>query len=249
MAEDMFNYRQFPNCLGALDGKHVRIQKPFNSGSLYFNFKSYLSTVLMAVVNANYEFVMIDVGSYGHISDSGIFKNVPFGQKLLNNELDLSEPAAYPGTTEPKPFTLLGDEAFPLGEHIMRPFAKPETFGQQVFNYRLSRARMNVECSFGMLRSKFRLFDSPICCSMKTLVPVIKACCVLHNFIRVNDREHVRESYFTSLKPSTTLTPLQNISGDLTFEGTSIRNDLVEYFISAGKVSWQEEKINEFVLD
>lgn len=44
----------FPNCLGTLDGKHIRLIQPQNSGSLYYNNKNYFSLVLMALADANF---------------------------------------------------------------------------------------------------------------------------------------------------------------------------------------------------
>ncbi|CAH1993114.1 unnamed protein product [Acanthoscelides obtectus] len=61
----------FPNCLGAMDGKHVALQTPINSGSEYYNYKSHCSIVLFALVDANYNFIFADAGCQGRISDGG----------------------------------------------------------------------------------------------------------------------------------------------------------------------------------
>lgn len=35
ISKGFFEKSQFPNCVGALDGKHIRLECPKNSGTLY----------------------------------------------------------------------------------------------------------------------------------------------------------------------------------------------------------------------
>jgi len=65
IAEEFNTIWNFPNCIGAIDGKHCRIQAPPNSGSAFHNYKSHFSLILMAIADARYRFIWVDIGDYG----------------------------------------------------------------------------------------------------------------------------------------------------------------------------------------
>lgn len=153
------NYN-LPNIVGALDGKHVRVVKPRQSSSLYMNYKKFFSVILMAACDSDCMFTLIDVGAYGSQSDGGVLRNSHFGRRLLAKSLRLPQPKELPQTEEEiedgvagvvLPHMFIGDAAFPLHENILRPYsltnATPE---QTIANYRFSRARIQIERSFGM---------------------------------------------------------------------------------------------------
>ena len=62
----------FPNVFGAIDGKHITIQKPAGGGLFYYNYKHTHSLVLLAGAGPNYECLYADLGANGRYSDGGI---------------------------------------------------------------------------------------------------------------------------------------------------------------------------------
>lgn len=241
-ADDFYANSQFPNCIGAIDGKHVRLINPRKSGSLHYNYKKYSSIVLLAVADANYCFTSVDVGAYGREGDSQIFKRSNLGIRLTNNTLDIPEDRTLPNSSnnEPLPFVLLGDEAFGLQNNLMRPY--PINSGldtnKKVFNYRLSRARRFVECTFGIFSHKWRIFQNPLLVQPDFAIDIIKAACVLHNFVRKRDG-YKYEHTLVNAMPTTS-----RLSNTRSCRALWIRNKFSEYFTSAaGSLPWQNRYI------
>lgn len=147
-AAEFFEKTNFPHCIGAIDGKHIRVIKPEASGSLYYNYKNYFSIVLIAVCDVSYKFIYVDVGSYRKSSDSTVLKESTFYKRINDGSLNIPLPkTSYTGFSEAMPFVFVADEGFGLTTNILRPYAgKCIPVKKRVFNYRLSRARRNIEC-------------------------------------------------------------------------------------------------------
>lgn len=196
IANEFYKKWNFPNCVGSLDGKHIRMKCPKNSGSMFFNYKQYYSIVLMAVSDANYRFVMIDVGSYGKDSDGSVLCNTQFYQRLENGTLKLPKLSNLPNSNLKAPYVFVGDEAFPLRNYIMRPFPRQQlasAYDKKHYNYRLSRARMTIECAFGIASSKFRILQKSIETKVENADHIVKAICILHNVIIDRENESSRQ--------------------------------------------------------
>jgi len=162
------------------------MRKPNESGSQFFSYKNFFSTVLMAVADADYCFISVEAGAHGSSSDSKVFKNSTFGKLLDSNKLNIPDPRVLPSDVGlSMPFVLVGDETFALSEHVFQPYPnKRLTFLKRIYNYRLSRARKRVECTFGILANKWRICHRPIDVKPDFCDNSIKACCVLHNYAR-----------------------------------------------------------------
>ena len=105
-----------------MDGKHVRIMKPPDSGSDYFSYKKFFSTVLFPVLGAHYEFLYVHTGTNGRTSDSTVMNYTKFYKLLCNGGLNLPSASILPNSSQHAPYVFLADSAFPLTTTLMKPY-------------------------------------------------------------------------------------------------------------------------------
>ena len=256
-SEGFMSTWNFPHCLGAIDGKHIAIRKPVGTGSYFFNYKKFFSIVLMAVVNANYEFIMTDVGVNGRVSDGGVIAVTEFGRRLELGELNLPEPKPLAPNGNKMPFVFVADDAFAMSENLLKPYGGAKLdHDQRVFNYRLSRARRVSENAFGILSARFGVFRSPIQLSPEKATTITLACCYLHNFLRkksktywrpgsvdwedANHEVHLAEWRDNQSQPERLGTCRSRNIGT---GARDVRDSFRDYFCTEGRVDWQEERI------
>ncbi|XP_063904411.1 putative nuclease HARBI1 isoform X2 [Zophobas morio] len=248
----------FPNCLGAIDGKHINIKAPPNSGSLYFNYKQAHSIILMGLADANYKFLYINIGAPGRDSDGGVYMNCSLSQALENNTLNIPESTPLPGRKQPIPYVVVADDAFALKPYMLKPFAfKSQSVPERIFNYRLSRARRIIENVFGIASARFRVLRRTMELSPPKVKIIVSAVCVLHNFLMSRKRSsavYAPLGTFDTDNEDGTITlgtwrnteavvlePLQRttVPRNATMAAKMIRDEFKEYFCREGEVPWQ----------
>jgi hypothetical protein len=103
--------------------------------------------------------------------------------------LELPSERPLAGTERPDvPYFLVGDEGFALNRNTLRPFRGYNlSVNNNVYKYRLCRLWSYVECAFGILSSKWRIFQRPLNVNPGFAVDIVKTCVFLHNFVRERD--------------------------------------------------------------
>ena len=257
---------QIPNCIGAADGKHVSIQHPQASGSLFYNYKGFYSIVMLAIVDYDYKFIFVDVGCQGRISDGGVYRNSSFYTALESGALNLPEPKPLPLSSDPPwifdqssvpiPHYIVADDAFPLGQHCMKPFSQVGlTDRRRIFNYRISRMRRISENVFAIWASRFRVFATTMALAPDKAVDIALASVALRNLLREKSRESYTPSEFiddemsngdirlgawrSDDQPIFTHSLPKTKSSHSPKSAEKVRNILADHFYGPGQIPWQ----------
>lgn len=253
---DGFSQRwNFHHCIGAIDGKHVEIVKPGKTQD-YFNYKSFHSIVMLAIVDANYCFQWCSVGHPGKCSDAGIFNNSTLKKALARGTAHLPPPEPLPNDDRNIEFFLVGDEAFPLTPYLMKKYpTRGASHGERIFNYRSSRARLVVENSFGILANRWRCLTRMMYLPPHNAEKVTLAALTLHNVLRrriplrageVDAEDGQGNIVPGAWRQNVRLTEGRNRRGNqVQNRGREIRDYLKDYYNApVGAVAWQERAID-----
>ncbi|KAJ8957325.1 hypothetical protein NQ314_006575 [Rhamnusium bicolor] len=203
-----------------------------------------MNTVLLALVDASYRFIYIDVETNGRMNDASILSKSLFNEKLITNAFN---------------FLLnRSDDVFPLRTNLLKPYSRIGTLSQKqkIFNYRLSRVRRIVENVFGILVSRFRIFERPISVSLDKINAIVRASCALHNWLRTTSTAYISAGMIDTetwmrvrLRSDQQVQGLVDVTKNIASNNhyrnaAAVRDKFAEYFSGNGSVSWQNTMIH-----
>uniref|UniRef100_A0A1E1XIP8 DDE Tnp4 domain-containing protein n=1 Tax=Amblyomma aureolatum TaxID=187763 RepID=A0A1E1XIP8_9ACAR len=192
IADGFEEHWQFPNCVGAIGGRHVTIATPCQSGDGYLNQKNTSSVVLLAAVDSSCKYILVDVCTESRQPGSNIFEDSEFGKALCSSALGIPSTASLPSTDGTlAPYVFMGDNAFSPRKDLLSPFPEGQVEDEKtIFNYRLNRARRCAENAFGLTAARWRVLLRTINLKPSNIDYVIKAACMLHNFLTDMNPHH-----------------------------------------------------------
>ena len=187
--DDPRRWPAFKDCVGALDGTHLKLHLPASEHSRFRNRKGELTQNVLAVVDFDMSFTYVLAGWEGSAHDGRVLQD-----------------AVHRGFTAPEGRYYLADAGYANKAITLSPYRgvryhlreisavgrTPET-KQELFNFRHSSIRNVVERTFGVWKRRWRIFDRPHEFSVAVQVKLVYAIVAVHNF--TNSFYSVEEDY------------------------------------------------------
>ena len=147
---------EIPQVRSALDETHIPISAPNVDGKVdYFSRKHCYTIGLQGLIGANLIFLDVATGFPGSCHDARNLRNSSLFRKAENNEILENPKDVIYGSQIPWLLT-----PYQFGPALTRP--------QRKFNKKLSKGRVHVERSFGILKARWRFFLKDLIMKLKT---------------------------------------------------------------------------------
>ena len=210
-------------CAGAIDGTHIPILAPTESHAEY----PYHSIIMQTVVDCDYLFRDVVIGWPGSVHDARVFSNSAIFMKGNDQKLFPGNLTKEINGEEVSPF-ILADPAYPLLPWLLKgyPWNNEGQRRGKVFNYRLSRARMTVENTFGRRKGQFTRFSKRVDIEVSTLVSVTHASCILHKLCELQKNDFL-PLWFENEDDDVVVAPVED---NVLSDAQSIRDALADLF-------------------
>ncbi|XP_059638952.1 uncharacterized protein LOC132281246 [Cornus florida] len=175
-------WKWFKNCLGALDGTHIKVRVPIKDKPRYSTRKGEIATNMLGVCSQDMQFIYILPGWEGSTADS----------RVLREAMDKRN-----GFKVPQGYYYLVDAGYTNCQGFLAPYRGQRyhlndwrdehqpTTPREFYNMKHSSARNVIDRCFGLLKMRWAIMRSPSFYSTTTQTRIILACCLLHNLIRM----------------------------------------------------------------
>ncbi|XP_062166997.1 protein ALP1-like [Alnus glutinosa] len=168
-------YPWFKDCIGAIDGTHIKAEVPVEHQCLFRGRKNDCTHNVMAICDFAMLFTFVYVGWEGTANDGRVFKDAVTGHYYVAD-------SAYPCTRGFLP--PYKGERYHLNTYRNRPL--PRGY-KELFNFRHSSLRMIIENCFARLKRRWRILNGIPGYLLVRQPSIILACCTLHNFVGVHN--------------------------------------------------------------
>ncbi|KAL3747530.1 hypothetical protein ACJRO7_016338 [Eucalyptus globulus] len=180
--------RYFKDCIGAIDGTHIHASVPVSKQIPFRGRKSTTTQNVLCVCSFDMKYTFVYASWEGSANDCRVlvaaletphleFPRPPPGKYYVMD----SGYAVTPGFLTP-----FRGNRYHLNEYRGR--ARRPTTARELFNYRHSSLRNVIERSFAALKNRFFILRHMPSFALRKQAHIVIACCVIHNYIRDQDR-------------------------------------------------------------
>ena len=174
--------------IGALDGWVVKIKCPTKTrdgvanASGYFSRKGFYALNVQCIVDKKKRVLWRRIGARGSEHDSSAFKDSDLHNLL--EEMYQNENSRLHQNIFHKNFYIIGDSAYSLRPWLITPYDNAAgSSPEDTYNYMHSACRIQVECTFGEIHSRWGIFWKPLNFPLSEHQYIIDGAFRLHNFL------------------------------------------------------------------